>query len=512
MASVLTPAEVWSNWSEYLIPYFQKCEKSLIYSIVQEIVSQHAVNYPRIFQEQLAALLISQATEIINKSESIETVTYTFQSFILNNDSNLAINEPPNINNQSPRVDIRWIEYTQNSKYLISDDGRVYSTYTKKELSLFLRSGYYSVGLHRNGIHKIEFVHRLVAICFVSNPDPTKLTIVNHKDHNKLNNSYLNLEWVTPHGNSIHSVTRESYKPSGFRPVHRIDSSGLIVQTFESITDASKQTGVNAGRISDCCRNIYDRSFNASQVEYKWRYVDEVKIDEMPTNAKPINNFPNYLVTRDGRIYSLNKRGYLSQQETSDGYLTVRLSGSMTKKHYYVHRLVASAYLIVDPFREIVNHIDSDPRNNHVDNLQYVTSQENAIHSSEQGNNMRLGKPVKMIDPISKICLRTFSSTREASRATNIHRENISVCCNNKSRLAGGYLWQFEDEIGIRELRPKITRACPVEQLDLNTRTVVTRYPSMKEAAQSIEGITKGISDVCRGKRSEYKGWFWRTV
>ena len=49
-------------------------------------------------------------------------------------------------------------------------------------------------------------VHRLVAEYFVENDDPDHNTIVNHKDENKLNYYYKNLEWTTPSNNSLYSL------------------------------------------------------------------------------------------------------------------------------------------------------------------------------------------------------------------------------------------------------------------------------------------------------------------
>lgn len=63
---------------------------------------------------------------------------------------------------------------------------------------------YYQVHLCRNWKSKNELVHRYVAQVFVPNienkPD------VNHKDGNKLNNHFSNLEWVTKKENIQHSI------------------------------------------------------------------------------------------------------------------------------------------------------------------------------------------------------------------------------------------------------------------------------------------------------------------
>ena len=54
-----------------------------------------------------------------------------------------------------------------------------------------------------NGKVKKYLLHRLVAICFIPNPDG--LAEVNHKDGDKLNNHVDNLEWVSRHQNQQHA-------------------------------------------------------------------------------------------------------------------------------------------------------------------------------------------------------------------------------------------------------------------------------------------------------------------
>lgn len=53
--------------------------------------------------------------------------------------------------------------------------------------------GYASVMLSKNGVTKRWNVHRLIALTFI--PNPNNLPEVNHKDENKTNNIWANLEW-----------------------------------------------------------------------------------------------------------------------------------------------------------------------------------------------------------------------------------------------------------------------------------------------------------------------------
>ncbi len=90
-------------------------------------------------------------------------------------------------------------------KYYIYDDGRVYSLKTQKFLKPDYTSGYYQVTLFTNGLSKRYKVHRLVAFCFCNPPDNYQELVVNHKDGNKTNNHYTNLEWCTQYYNNYHA-------------------------------------------------------------------------------------------------------------------------------------------------------------------------------------------------------------------------------------------------------------------------------------------------------------------
>ena len=90
--------------------------------------------------------------------------------------------------------------------YYVSDDGMVFSNKTNHLKPLKLSTdhdGYKTVGLYNNGFHKRIKVHRLVANAFLEK-DPNR-SCINHKDGNKANNNYMNLEWCTPKENSTHA-------------------------------------------------------------------------------------------------------------------------------------------------------------------------------------------------------------------------------------------------------------------------------------------------------------------
>ncbi len=72
---------------------------------------------------------------------------------------------------------------------------------------------------HSDGTEKTRFVHRLVAITFLDNPE-NKFT-VDHKDRNKLNNHVSNLCWATQKEQAVNK--NKSQKNMINKPVWKID-------------------------------------------------------------------------------------------------------------------------------------------------------------------------------------------------------------------------------------------------------------------------------------------------
>ena len=106
----------------------------------------------------------------------------------------------------------------KKGKYLISNLGRVFSNNINKFLSPAISNGYLTVQLStEDGLRKTFYIHILVALAFVYNPDPQIFTDVNHKDKIRCNCIYCNLEWVTKEYNNLHArqSNAESYILTG---------------------------------------------------------------------------------------------------------------------------------------------------------------------------------------------------------------------------------------------------------------------------------------------------------
>ena len=83
----------------------------------------------------------------------------------------------------------------------VTECGLVYSLQKQAYITQHVKDGYLRVNVWSE--NKWLRVHRLVAEAYVPNPD--NKPYVNHKDGNKWNNHYTNLEWVTAKENVIHA-------------------------------------------------------------------------------------------------------------------------------------------------------------------------------------------------------------------------------------------------------------------------------------------------------------------
>ena len=109
-----------------------------------------------------------------------------------------------------------------------------------------------------------------------------------------------------------------------------------------------------------------------------------------------------YLIYSDGRIFGPTGVE-LSQRPNHDGYATVTLgSKKKGRRRVFVHRLVAELFLENPNNYSDVDHLDSNRMNPSVDNLEWVTHQENIRRAYERGGH--IGRAVGMRNPRAGLC------------------------------------------------------------------------------------------------------------
>jgi 16S rRNA A1518/A1519 N6-dimethyltransferase RsmA/KsgA/DIM1 with predicted DNA glycosylase/AP lyase activity len=144
------------------------------------------------------------------------------------------------------------------------------------------------------------------------------------------------------------------------------------------------------------------------------------------TTWEPVKNYEGfYEITTSGIIRSLHKRNYhteLKPRIDRAGYLTVRLNKTVRSETKFVHRLAAETFIPNPHSKSMVNHIDGNKTNNDVENLEWVTHEENIKHAYK--SKLIAIKGREIIDTCTG---KIYKSIKEAAKDINV---NYGTCRN----------------------------------------------------------------------------------
>lgn len=200
--------------------------------------------------------------------------------------------------------DERWLPLDGFPAYQVSNKGRVRRMYIdsrrnreKKRVGMprnilkqnLTGCGYLHVSIGNcTENHKSKDVHRLVARCFIPNPD--NLPQINHKDEDKKNNDISNLEWCTAsynirYGTHIQRRTehcnfkgennpmygRRGESNPNSRKIYCYDLRGTFLREFSNSVEASKELKVN---INSLRGNAHRRTSRCGNYIFRYEFYE----------------------------------------------------------------------------------------------------------------------------------------------------------------------------------------------------------------------------------------------
>ena len=146
-------------------------------------------------------------------------------------------------------------------------------------------------------------------------------------------------------------------------------------------------------------------------------------------------------VSGNGAIKELPER-ILPPVKSQYGYAVINLNKDGKQKQFFIHRLVAAAYIPNPENLPCVLHKDDNRMNPKIDNLFWGSKRDNSEDSHRKGRHIKPKRPVVQYGKEGNLIAK-YESTREAARQTGVIQSNLWKCCQGKLKSAGGYKWSY---------------------------------------------------------------------
>ena len=224
-----------------------------------------------------------------------------------------------------------------------------------------------------------------------------------------------------------------------------------------------------------------------------------------------------YSVSESGCVFSTRSDRLIKPYKMKNGYWRVELNINGEAKRYFVHRLVAEAFIPNPNNYPIVNHKDENPSNNHVSNLEWCTFKYNSNYGTCQERiQAHRQTPLGKDNPQSKIVyqydlqgnfIKKYDSCADAARETGMSAKSIARAAAGQRNRYARFYWSYDEQYDYHKPKLRFKKGA-VLKCD-KEGNVLKRYETPEELRD--DGYRQiSVNRVCRGERHEYKGYSWR--
>lgn len=149
-----------------------------------------------------------------------------------------------------------------------------------------------------------------------------------------------------------------------------------------------------------------------------------------------------YQISNYGNVYSLINNVQLKGVNNGNGYLRVKLN----ERLFYIHRLVAMAFIPNPKGYKEINHKDENKLNNNADNLEWCSHKYNMKFGTRNKRAIDNTKKSVIQYTMSSKYVCSYNSIVEAAGKMSISKGNIVSVLKGNRKSAGGYKWKYNNK------------------------------------------------------------------